>query len=92
MPRPRLRRRIRSQPDVTYFKPAGIPKRELEEVKLTAEEYEALRLKDLLGLGQEECAQSMETSQPTFHRLILEARKKVAEAIVKGKSIKIEKK
>jgi len=62
----------------------------LEEVVLTVDEYEALRLKDVEGLDQAECAKKMEVSQPTFHRLISVARKKVADAIVHGKAIKIE--
>ncbi|MBU4300260.1 MAG: DUF134 domain-containing protein [Nanoarchaeota archaeon] len=90
MARPRLCRRVEFNPDVTYFKPQGIPLRELEEVILHVDEYEAVRLKELEGLEQEECAKKMNISQPTFHRLILSARKKIADAIVNGKAIKIE--
>ena len=90
MPRNRRCRRIGFRPEITYFKPAGIGIRELEESTLTFEELEAVRLKDLKKLDQEEAAKKMEISQPTFHRLILEARKKIADAIVNGKSIKIE--
>jgi len=90
MPRPRLCRRVGLQPDVTYFKPAGIRIIDLEETTLTVDEFEAIRLKDLLGLEQEECAKKMGISQPTFHRLILSARKKMADAIVNGKAIRIE--
>ncbi|MFC1755695.1 DUF134 domain-containing protein, partial [Thermoproteota archaeon] len=89
-PRPRHRRKVRCCPDVNFFKPAGIPKKDLEETTLTVEEYEAIRLKDLQGLGQEEAARKMGISQPTFHRLILSARKSIADAIVNGKAIKIE--
>jgi len=90
MVRPRLCRRVRFSPDVTYFKPRGIPLKELEETILNVEEYEAVRLKDLEGLEQEECAKKMKISQPTFNRLILSARKKISDAIVNGKAIKIE--
>jgi len=90
MPRPRRRRRVGFQPDVIYFKPAGVRKCNLEEIILTIDELESIRLKDHLGLGQEEAAVKMNISQPTFHRLVLSARKKIADAIVKGKSIKIE--
>jgi len=90
MVRPRLCRRVRFNPDITYFKPRGIPLRELEEVILLVDEYEAVRLKDLEGLEQEECAKKMNVSQPTFHRLVLSARKKIADAIINGKAIKIE--
>ena len=90
MVRPRLCRRVRCNPEVIYFKPRGIPLRELEEVILLVDEYEAVRLKDLEGLEQEECAKKMNVSQPTFHRLVLSARKKIADAIINGKAIKIE--
>ena len=62
---------------------------DLEESVLTVDEFEAVRLKDLDGLEQEEAAKNMNISQPTFHRLILSARKKIADAIVNGKAIKI---
>lgn len=90
MPRPRLRRRIASMPSVTYFKPAGIMLSQLGETIITVDEFEAVRLKDLLGLDQEEAAKKMNISQPTFHRLVLSARKKIAQALVEGKAIKIE--
>lgn len=90
MPRPRLCRIVSFQPNVTYFKPAGIRLVELEESILTVDEFEAVRLKDLEGLEQEECAKRMNISQPTFHRLVLSARKKIADAIVNGKAIRIE--
>ena len=63
---------------------------QLEEVILQVDEFEAVRLKDLEGLEQEECAKKMNISQPTFHRLVLSARKKISDAIVNGKAIKIE--
>lgn len=90
MVRPRLCRMIFSEPNVTYFKPRGIPLGELEESILAVDEFEAVRLKDLEGLEQEECAKKMNISQPTFHRLILSARKKIADALVNGKALKIE--
>ena len=87
--RPRRCRRVRQEPDVTYFKPRGVRMRELEESVLTVEEFEAVRLKDLLALDQSIAAKKMNISQPTFHRLILSARKKLADAIINGKAIKI---
>ena len=90
MPRPRRCRRVGFQPDVTYFKPAGVRMVDLEESILTVDEFEAVRLKDLEGLDQEIAAKKMNISQPTFHRLVLSARKKIADAIVNGKAIKIE--
>lgn len=90
MVRPRRCRKIANEPDVTYFKPAGIPLRELSEEIIHFDEFEAIRLKDFQGLDQEVCAKKMDISQPTFHRLILNARKKMANAIVNGKAIRIE--
>jgi predicted DNA-binding protein (UPF0251 family) len=90
MPRPRLCRRIWNKPDVTYFKPAGIRMIELEEINLTMDELEAIRLKDFLGLEQIDAAKKMNISQPTLHRLLQSARKKVADALINGKAIKIE--
>jgi predicted DNA-binding protein (UPF0251 family) len=77
-------------PNVTYFKPAGIRMIELAESILTVDEFEAVRLKDLEGQDQEEAAKKMNISQPTFHRLLLSARKNIADAIVNGKALKIE--
>ena len=90
MARPRMCRRVRFSPRVTYFKPRGVSLRELDEVILHIDEYEAVRLKDLEGLGQEECARKMGISQPTFHRLVVCARKKITDAIITGKAIRIE--
>ena len=90
MVRPRLCRRVRFNPDVTYFKPRGIPLRELEEMTLSVDELEALRLHDFENLSQEKCSKKMNISQSTFNRLVIVARKKMVEAIVKGKAIKIE--
>jgi len=90
MPRPPKCRRVKFLPRHTYFKPAGIPLRDLEEEIITVEEVEALRLKDLEGLEQEECAQSMSISRPTFQRILIEARKKIVRALIYGKAIRIE--
>ena len=89
MPRPRMCRRVGLRPGVTYFKPAGVRMSSLTESVVTVEEFEAVRLKDLLGLEQEEAAERMGISQPTFHRLLAVARRKMADAIVNGKAIRI---
>jgi predicted DNA-binding protein (UPF0251 family) len=89
MPRPRLCRRIRFNPKVTYFKPQGIPLRFLEVVELTIEEAEALRLKNMEDFDQIEAAKKMNTSQSTFQRILSSAYKKVTEALIEGKAIKI---
>ena len=92
MPRPRIPRLMRFKPGVLYFKPRGIPLRELEEVVLFPDELEALKLYEVDGLDQTRASEKMRISQPTFARLIGSANKKVAEAIIKGKAIRIEEK
>lgn len=89
MPRPRICRRVFCEPNITYFKPAGIRLSNLDESILTVDEFEAVRLKDFESMEQSEAAEKMNISQPTFHRLLVEARKKIADAIVNGKAIKI---
>ena len=90
MPRPPKSRKVSFLPNLTYFKPAGVPLKELEEESLRYEELEAIRLKDLQGLEQEACAKRMGVSRPTFHRIITSARNKLARALVEGKAIRIE--
>ena len=90
MSRPFKCRRVTFMPYVTYFKPAGIPLRSLEEVRLSLEEAEALRLKDLEGLEQEQGAEKMNISRPTFQRVLASARQKIADALLNGKAIRIE--
>ncbi len=89
MPRPRLCRRIGFNPNITYFKPQGVPMRFLDVVELTAEEVEALRLKNSKNLNQAEAAKMMKTSRSTFQRILISAYKKFTEALIKGKAIKI---
>ncbi|MCL6500415.1 MAG: DUF134 domain-containing protein [Candidatus Pacearchaeota archaeon] len=88
MPRLRRMRRIARMPGVSHFAPIGGPAF-AEEIILTLDEFEAIRLKDFEGKEQEEAAKEMNISQPTFHRLILGARKKVADALVNNKVIRI---
>jgi predicted DNA-binding protein (UPF0251 family) len=90
MPRPCCRRRISGAPPAGVFKPAGIPGRFLEEVVLGLDGLEALRLADLEGLYQEEAAARMGVSRATFGRIVADARRRVAEALVEGKLLRIE--
>jgi predicted DNA-binding protein (UPF0251 family) len=76
-------------PGVTFFKPAGVPMKILQETHLTVEEAEALRLKDLEGMEQEPAAEKMNVSRPTFQRILASARRKVSDAILNGKAIRI---
>lgn len=89
MPRPRLCRKIEFNPSITYFKPQGVPIRELEIVQLTAEEIEAYRLRHINELEQQEAADKMCTSQSTYQRILYSAYKKIADALINGKAIKI---
>ena len=90
MPRPPKCRRVAFLPNATYFKPAGIPLRALEEVQLSVEEAEAIRLKDLESLDQEESAVRMNISRPTFQRVLASGRQKIADALLNGKAMRIE--
>jgi predicted DNA-binding protein (UPF0251 family) len=90
VPRPFCRRRVAGQPAASIFKPAGIPTALLEEVVLTLDEFEAIRLADLDGLYQEPAAAEMGVSRPTFSRITAEARRKLADALVHGKALRIE--
>lgn len=90
MSRPKKCRCIGYSPNTTYFKPRGIPLVHLEEVSLSIDELEAIRLADLEGLYHEEAAERMKVSRQTFGRILGEARRKLAEAVVLGKALKIE--
>jgi predicted DNA-binding protein (UPF0251 family) len=90
MVRPRRIRRIFHQPNITYFKPAGVPMAHLKEEVISYEEAEAVRLIDLEEKDQKEIAKKMKISQPTLSRLLKSGRKKIANAIIKGQAIKIQ--
>ena len=90
MARPAKLRCVAQLPNVGFFKPAGIPASALEGIRLSLEELESIRLKDFERLEQEECAQQMRISRPTFHRILESARKKLADALINGKAIQIE--
>lgn len=90
MPRPRRHRRVRGLPPAGLFKPAGVPARQLDEVVLTVDQYEALRLADYEGLYQDDAASRMGISRPTFSRLVESARRIVARALVEGAALRIE--
>lgn len=81
---------VQYNPDVNYFKPRGIPMFDLEEVSLTVDEREALRLADFLGMSHEEAGNEMGVSRATFGRIVQKARKTIADAMINGKAIQIE--
>jgi predicted DNA-binding protein (UPF0251 family) len=90
VPRPKKCRRVDFLPTVTVFKPAGVRRCGLEEIVLTVEELEAIRLKDQEGLEQEECAARMQVSRPTFQRILTSARAKVAHMLTGGLALRVE--
>lgn len=92
MPRPLKPRKVTFDPNVVYFKPRAIPLSMLEEVKLSIDELEALRLCDYKNLDQIKAAKKMKISQSTLWRILTSARKKIAQALIEGKAIKIQKK
>lgn len=90
MSRPQCCRWIAGRPIASVFHPAGIPVRELDGIVLALDEFEAIRLADLEGLYQEQAAERMRVSRPTFGRILATAHRKVAEALAHGKALKIE--
>jgi uncharacterized protein len=90
MARPCRCRRIRCNPDTNYFKPRGIPIGMLEEINLTLDELEAVRLADLEEMYQEDAAKKMAISRQTFGNIINSAHKKIADALLNAKALKIE--
>ncbi len=89
MPRPPKIRTVEYLPSVRAFRPDMKNSGDVEEIILSVEELEAVRLKDIEGLEQEECAESMRISRPTFRRVLMYAREKIARALVYGKVLKI---
>ena len=90
MVRPTKQRQVSSIPEVTYYRPAGIPPGMTEEVQLSVEEMEAIRLKDVEGLEQVEGAHRMNVSRATFQRILRAAHRKIAWGLTHGCAIKIE--
>ena len=90
MSRPQCCRRVVGRPIASVFRPGGIPACDLVEIVLTLDEFEAIRLADLEGLYQEQAAERMIVSRPTFGRILAAAHRKVAEALAHGKTLKIE--
>jgi len=89
-PRPCIGRKVRGRPLSYYFKPSGIPSKHLKETILNHDEFEAVRLIDFQEISQEKASKKMGVSQPTLSRILKSARKKLSEAIIKGKAIKIQ--
>ena len=89
MARPIKWRKIENVPSVLHFIPSENESEGPKNV-LKIEELEAIRLKDLEGLEQGECAEKMEVSRPTFQRILISAREKIADSLIHGKAISVE--
>jgi predicted DNA-binding protein (UPF0251 family) len=90
MVRPQKDRLVAYNPEISYFKPRGIPMMDLDKVRLTVDEREAIRLADLMGMAHEAAGRQMGVSRATFGRIIQSARKTVADALIYGKAIHID--
>ncbi len=90
MVRPKKTDIVAFNPEISYFKPRGIPMIDLEEVCLTVDQREAIRLSDLLGMSHEDAGRRMGVSRATFGRIIQRARNAVADALINGKAINVE--
>lgn len=90
MVRPQKERRVEQLPPISDYKPAGIPMRSIEEILITIEEMEAIRLSDVEQLDQATAAERMEVSAPTFNRILNSAHRKIAAALWKGYALRID--
>lgn len=90
MPRPRRRRNLSSPPKACYFKPQGVPLKNLQTVILLAEEIEALKLYHIYKLDQILAAEKLGVSQPTFSRILSSAYEKISQALINGHAIEIQ--
>ena len=89
MPRPLRRRFVGRLPVSSYFKPGGVPLSQLDEVVLTIDELEAIRLADFEGMYHEQAAERMKVSRQTFGRIVGSAHRKIADALVEGKALRV---
>lgn len=92
MARPKKYRKINCRPSAYFYKPRGIPLRNLDTIIIEKDEIEAMRLADSLNLKHEDAALEMEVSRATFGRIVNSARKKIIESVLNGKAIEIKNK
>ncbi|MGI6176376.1 MAG: DUF134 domain-containing protein [Christensenellales bacterium] len=90
MARPMKWRKVCCLPENTRFGPLGAHAHEQQHVRMSVDEYETIRLIDLEGFTQEECAKQMNVARTTVQGIYMEARKKLAESLVNGKILLIE--
>lgn len=91
MARPKIHRQICTRAPYSCFKPNGVPMPQLQQVELLAEELEALRLADLEGMSQQDAAKQMQVSRQTFANIVKRARQKVAQCLVEGHALMLNK-
>lgn len=89
MARPRRFRRISEEPQIRCFKPEREDLESIEPIEILIDEFEAIRLRDYHDIQQKRSAEIMGISQPTFHRILTSARKKIAKALINGNPIVI---
>ncbi|WP_298439038.1 DUF134 domain-containing protein [uncultured Ferrimonas sp.] len=90
MSRPKIPRTVCGRPANSCFKPNGIPMPNLEQIPLSPDEFEALRLVDLHGLQQRQAAEQMGVSRQTLANIIKSARSKVVDCLANGKALMME--
>jgi len=89
MARPRIFRKISGTPEIRCFKPETEDLDSIEPIEITIDEFEAIRLRDYHDVRQKKSAEIMGISQPTFHRILTSARKKISKALIEGNMIMI---
>ena len=89
MGRPVKERCINCVPAASYYKPVGIPMRDLDEIELAMDELEAMRLTDLEGMYQADAAERMGVSRQTIGNILNSVHRKVADALLNGKALRI---
>ena len=87
--RRRNRRRVKYDYNNIYYKPQGVPLRELSEVVITTEELETLRLRYVEDLSQNDAAKKMGLSQSQYQRDLVSTLKKITNALINGDAINI---
>jgi len=91
LPRPIKQKKVNFKLETSYFKPRAVPLSKLEEEVLSPAELEAIRLHDIQDCNQARCAKKMRISPSTFQRILKSGHQKIAQALIKGRAIRIEK-
>lgn len=90
MARPKKRRMVHFEHNIRHFKPSGICLNELDEINITIDELESLRLSYIENMKQDDAAEKMHVHQSTYQRTLQRTLQKIADALVNGKSIRVE--